>query len=386
MAVGAPVRVIMQRIHPRDWLRYGSFADLLTAQNHSPDFNGARGERVALRVEVLSLVAGLLTLAWIPLDLLFLAESERSGVVGLRLGVGLAFLLLAGWRHRRHDLRRARVRLALFVLIPALFYVGARFLLGAADADTGIVVGYYFIPYLMVTILAIFPLTLVEGVAGVAAVGATLALAELEAGQLAELTTLAEFWLLGLLAAIVVWVQQSQLYMLLRLYREATRDALTGLFNRRALLAEMERARLDCRRTGAPLSVLLFDLDLFKRINDTHGHLTGDAVLADFAGVLRGVCERDCLLSRYGGEEFLVALPGRDAPAARAVAETIRAETRARRVVAEDGEAVDYTVSVGVAEGAEGEAVETLMSRVDQALYQAKEGGRDLVAEATANG
>ncbi|MGM0412153.1 MAG: diguanylate cyclase [Pseudomonadota bacterium] len=376
----------MRRIHPREWLRYGSFADLFTARNHSPDFNGARAERVALRVEILSLVAGLLTLAWIPLDLLFLAEPGRNGIVGLRVGVGLAFLLLAGWRQRRHSLNCARLRLGLFILIPAAFYVGARLILVAEDSATGIVVGYYFLPYLMVTILAIFPLTLVEGIAGVAAVGVTLALAEMEAGQLAELTTLAEFWLLGLLAAIVVWVQQSQLYMLLRLYREATRDALTGLFNRRALLAEMERARQDCRRAGEPLSVLLFDLDLFKRINDTHGHLTGDAVLADFAGVLRGVCQRDCLLSRYGGEEFLIALPGRDAGAARTLAETIRAETRGRAVAAEDGQTVNYTVSVGVAEGGDDEAVGALLSRVDQALYQAKEGGRDLVAEATVNG
>ncbi|SFD25437.1 diguanylate cyclase (GGDEF) domain-containing protein [Thiohalospira halophila DSM 15071] len=376
----------MQRIHPREWLRYGSLADLFTARNHSPDFNGARAERIALRIEVLSLVAGLLTLAWIPLDLLFLAEPGRTGIVSLRVGAGLAFLLLAGWRHRRHDLFRARLRLALFILIPAAFYVGARLVLAADDSDTGIVVGYYFLPYLMVTILAIFPLTLVEGIAGVAAVGATLALAEVEAGAITELTTLAEFWLLALLAAIVVWVQQSQLYMLLRLYREATRDALTGLFNRRALLAEMERARLDCRRTGEPLSVLLFDLDLFKRINDTHGHLTGDAVLADFAGVLRGVCQRECLLSRYGGEEFLVALPGRDAGAARVLAETIRAETRGREVRAEDGTPVSYTVSVGVAQGGEEEAVGALLSRVDQALYQAKEGGRDLVAEATVDG
>ncbi|MFP4130731.1 MAG: diguanylate cyclase [Thiohalospira sp.] len=376
----------MQRIDPREWLRYGSFADLFTARNHSPDFNGARAERIALRVEVLSLVAGLLTLAWIPLDLLFLAEPGRNGVVALRVATGLAFLLLAGWRRRRHVLFCARLRLAAFILVPALFYAGARFILAAEDPDTGIVVGYYFLPYLMVSILAIFPLTLVEGVAGVLVVGATLAMAELEAGRLTELTTLAEFWLLGLLAAIVVWVQQSQLYMLLRLYREATRDALTGLFNRRALLAEMERARQDCHRNREPLSVLLFDLDLFKRINDTHGHLTGDAVLADFARVLRGVCDRDCLLARYGGEEFLVALPGRDAADARGLAETVRAETRERGVASEDGTAVGYTVSVGVAQVAEGEDVVELLSRVDQALYQAKEGGRDLVAEATIDG
>ena len=386
MPVSGSVIALMQRIHPREWLRYGSFADLFTARNHSPDFNGARAERIALRIEVLSLVAGLLTLAWIPLDLLFLAEPGRTGIVSLRIGAGLAFLLLAGWRHRRHDLFRARLRLALFILIPAVFYVGARLVLAADDSDTGIVVGYYFLPYLMVTILAIFPLTLVEGIAGVAAVGATLALAEVEAGAITELTTLAEFWLLGLLAAIVVWVQQSQLYMLLRLYREATRDALTGLFNRRALLAEMERARLDCRRNQRPLSVLLFDLDLFKRINDTHGHLTGDAVLADFGRVLRGVCERGCLLSRYGGEEFLVVLPGHDTAMARSLAETIRAETRGREVMAEDGTPVSYTVSVGVAQGGEEEAVGALLSRVDQALYQAKEGGRDLVAEATCDG
>jgi diguanylate cyclase (GGDEF)-like protein len=166
--------------------------------------------------------------------------------------------------------------------------------------------------------------------------------------------------------------------MLLRLYREATRDPLTRLVNRRVLnrwLAdEMRRAQSEKK----PLSVLLFDLDLFKRINDNYGHLVGDTVLRAFGDLLNKEATTP-LVGRYGGEEFLAILPGVEAGEALAVAERIRQGCRALRVPAGENQFVSFTTSVGVTELMPGEGADTLIKRVDKGLYQAKEAGRDLV-------
>jgi diguanylate cyclase (GGDEF)-like protein len=173
--------------------------------------------------------------------------------------------------------------------------------------------------------------------------------------------------------------------MLLRLYREATHDPLTRLVNRRVLTrwltTEIPKAQAD----GRPLSVLLFDLDLFKRINDNYGHLVGDAVLRAFGELLMKE-SGSSMVGRYGGEEFLAILPGVGSGEALMLAERIRQGCHTLRIPAGGGRVISFTTSVGVAELAPGEDPETLVSRVDKGLYLAKESGRDLVAVAAPAG
>ncbi|MCC6592138.1 MAG: diguanylate cyclase [Xanthomonadales bacterium] len=158
-----------------------------------------------------------------------------------------------------------------------------------------------------------------------------------------------------------------------RLRTLSTIDPLTGLPNRRAL---MERIEHRLRAPLAPLALALIDLDHFKRINDSHGHLAGDAVLRDFAALADGHLRGEQTLGRWGGEEFLALLPDIDAAAALAWVERLLAQVRTRRVAI--GEAtVGYRLSVGIALSAAGDDADLLIARADRALYRAKDEGRD---------
>ena len=155
-------------------------------------------------------------------------------------------------------------------------------------------------------------------------------------------------------------------------------DPLTGIANRRALFAGAERLLDRCRATDSPFSVIEFDLDGFKAVNDTHGHAVGDAVLRTFTDTIRGVLRPNDFFGRHGGEEFAVILPGTTLTAAYAIAE------RARHAFAETGREVSArqvfaTVSAGVAEMQLGQNFGDVLDAADRALYRAKSHGRNRV-------
>lgn len=158
-----------------------------------------------------------------------------------------------------------------------------------------------------------------------------------------------------------------------RLQRQASTDPLTGLDNRRRLFD----VATQLQRQGRDLAVILIDLDYFKRINDEHGHHTGDTVLEDFADVMRATFGDNASCSRYGGEEFLALVDDRQGPALATLAEQLLERVRTRRVASATGAAVGYTASIGIARGLPGESFESLIRRADQALYRAKESGRN---------
>jgi len=137
-----------------------------------------------------------------------------------------------------------------------------------------------------------------------------------------------------------------------RLNRLASVDELTGLLNRRELMRQLELAHETAQRTGAPLSILMLDLDAFKALNDTHGHQAGDAVLVQLAARLAAAAPEGAVVCRYGGEEFAVLAPGMGLDEARALGEHLRAAIAATPI-ALDGlpdapPSLDVTVSVGV--------------------------------------
>gem|GEM_PF-1951336 len=155
-------------------------------------------------------------------------------------------------------------------------------------------------------------------------------------------------------------------------------DDLTGLPNRRSLKAQL-RAQLErAAVTGQPLSVILFDLDHFKRVNDTHGHDAGDDVLRGTGHAVQGVLRRGTLFGRWGGEEFLIVLPHTDADEATMIAERVRAAIGAATYL----HAGRVTASCGVAQAQPSEALEHLLARADAASYDAKHAGRDCVRTA----
>jgi diguanylate cyclase (GGDEF)-like protein len=161
---------------------------------------------------------------------------------------------------------------------------------------------------------------------------------------------------------------------------QATHDGLTGVWNRPAILEHLERELQRAGREGRTLSVILGDLDHFKHVNDTFGHLAGDAVLKEAAQRLSGGIRPYDLIGRYGGEEFVILLPGADAGDAVHCAERLRHRIAAEPV-AHEGQRIDVTVSLGVAHSADVDppGAAALLQAADLALYQAKARGRNCV-------
>jgi diguanylate cyclase (GGDEF)-like protein len=163
-------------------------------------------------------------------------------------------------------------------------------------------------------------------------------------------------------------------------------DSLTGVYNRRTLFELGEKELSRSRRTGSSLSLIILDLDHFKRINDKYGHLGGDAILLRFVEVVRGCLRQSDVLTRYGGEEFCILLPDVGVAGAKVVAERIRSTIEASTFFV-GAVPLTVTASVGVAALPTGSAAITLSSlvqRADQALYIAKRDGRNRVSVAKA--
>ncbi|WP_355660191.1 sensor domain-containing diguanylate cyclase [Halomonas salifodinae] len=158
------------------------------------------------------------------------------------------------------------------------------------------------------------------------------------------------------------------------LARQATRDHLTGALNRRGFDAALRESLAEAECLGRPLSLLLFDIDHFKAVNDRHGHDRGDDILRALARRVQDCLRAGDRLARWGGEEFTLLLPGTELAGARSIAE------RLRRAVAEAPiEGLSVTISLGVASQRPGESAQALLQRADGALYQAKGQGRNRV-------
>lgn len=163
-------------------------------------------------------------------------------------------------------------------------------------------------------------------------------------------------------------------------FKIMTTDGLTRTYNKRFLLESLDRELLRCRRRGLKLSVLMMDIDHFKKVNDTWGHLAGDTILTEFASRAGSVLQGDEVLARYGGEEFALVVPDADLEEAVQIAENIR-QVVSNAPVSFDGEQIPITVSIGVAEFAADSTIDSigLLDSADRMLYLAKSSGRNQV-------
>ncbi len=330
---------------------------------------------VALRGLVPDLVSIVLANALVLVAFLFISRSLRQrrqpeSDAFARSVVGASVLLIAYFAYLRPDTAMrvviASVAIAILVLRPAVALIAvahgtsrrARFFTAACLAGVGVVM-------------------LVRAVT-TTQLGMD---ADLLAPDPIQFSSNLVFGVLAVLATLgVVWIEIEQLQS--DLARLAMIDSLTGTLNRRAFMLEYERELSRCTREKTGLALAIFDLDHFKDVNDTHGHLVGDQVLRRVADTLRASLRGHDVLGRYGGEEFALLMPGADASAAMAATERACLAVGERPIEA-GPLLIPMTVSAGVAAyGVSGSDWESLLRSADAALYQAKRAGRNRVVAA----
>ena len=164
-----------------------------------------------------------------------------------------------------------------------------------------------------------------------------------------------------------------------KIYRMATIDGATQTFNKKYLLESLDSEFKTSRTYSRPLSVIYFDLDFFKKVNDTYGHAAGDFILKETAKVVRSTIRKDDIFCRYGGEEFVILLPNTDAKIAFDLAERIRKNTEAHAFQTE-GHTINQTISLGVSQlNPNMNVAEDLLKDADKKLYESKSNGRNKV-------
>ncbi|NIC04291.1 GGDEF domain-containing protein [Billgrantia bachuensis] len=362
--------------------------DTLSSRHHSRDFAFAHARYLRSRVLALGLIFALLSPLWIVVDALVLPSEllwyTLAGRVGLLLGL-VGVLALAYFSLER--IRRIRFSAGMLLALPAGFYLLVLIMLPAEQVRH--LVGYGFIPFLLVAALSVFPFTLLESlVAGLAMLG-LLAFTQVIDGSWLTGRGLESVWLLSSLLVVSLAANHFQLSLLLRLYRQATHDSLTGLFNRGALEEHLEKVQAWQRDTegqdslgSVPCSLLMADLDHFKRINDSYGHSVGDSVLCQFAELLMRQTRRHDCVARYGGEEFVIILVGSGQARAMEIADRIRRAVEKTEFSSHDGQSIPVTTSIGVTRLEQDEPAQEAIKRADEALYRAKREGRNQVMAA----
>jgi diguanylate cyclase (GGDEF)-like protein len=382
----------------------GMWGALWSAQKQDLLLRHYRSWVVLARVRVWSMLWAILSLLGVPVDLLLTVGSHR--MIGLRLAFGqtvlAASLIFVSYRVGNRTARNQppqqgevwRAYWLLFGVILAFFVAilpQINALRASPDALGRLYAGSYeMFPVMLAASIGLLPVTLSEGSLLVflclSVLWASQSFLSHGAGQSAGVVSLGWLWDLSMTGGIGVLSGVSQTALLLRNFRDIATDPLTGIWNRRAGLSLLAlhwirpdsplRSARASRNDGSRLSVVLLDIDHFKRINDRYGHDTGDRVLVALAGRLRrGVRPNDAVV-RWGGEEFVLILPGA------ALADAVR---RAEVMLLEMSNLIPgigkISFSAGVAEqntdGAQN--FRSLVAIADRRMYAAKQAGRNRV-------
>lgn len=335
---------------------------------------------IVARVRLVSLLFAILVPLCAPVDVWLFDGWTAAGMVALRLATSAAFLTLAWPRpvaQARSPYRRAMVMLLLMSLVPSLFYLASLGIIGDRPLTSGqhVVMDLYaLMPTVVLAGLAIFPLSALETLllSMPAVATATLGLLWSEApmswGQ-----GVAVYWFMLMAMGVSVFSGMMQSFYMETLVLRAMTDPLTGALNRRAGNEMLARLWDQADKENSPLAVVFFDIDHFKQVNDRYGHEAGDRVLVDVAAALRSGADRHGYVVRWGGEEFVVLLPGESA---RGVLDLL-ARMRQADLAVRQGEA-PLTASAGWAERSADHTpgMDALVTLADQRMYEAKRTGR----------
>lgn len=318
-------------------------------------------------------------------------HGQGSGLLAVEFALRLPLILVTLITLCSHYLGKPRwsARLLLRLLALSLMAMILALLLlrlktgsaGLNHASNGLVISFFGATILSVRGLRELPLVFLLPMAVFAGLAAALAI------PAAELVALFFDPLVMMVIGIIVMIALRHILTGEFLARQqlaemASTDPLTGLLTRRAMRPLIEHELQRGRRTGAPFSLVLGDLDRFKRVNDTWGHEAGDLVLKETARRLGAGLRHQDALCRWGGEELLILLPDTPIEGAREVAEKLRQVMTLP--IGAHGQPINQTISLGVSGFREGDTLDILVRRADEALYTAKHNGRNRVEMAAA--
>ncbi len=331
------------------------------------------------RARLAAVIFAVLIVAWTAIDVMALGPTA-GGLIGVgRVMAGAGFALVAVYCSAAGR-PKARHALAMLFAVPLPFYAYAMFVLWLTGIDlstSAIATTYVELPFIAVACIALFPLGAIEGaLLALPYVIAAIAVASLPGAPFAGVLDFGVAWLVAVVALIAVVASVSQLRFMTAVIDQSSRDALTGALSRR-VGEEILRVGVGvARRQGTPFAAVFVDLDHFKSVNDSFGHSAGDALLRDVGVALAELVRRQDAVIRWGGEEFVILLPGTNAAGAARLVARIGARGLGLRP---DGQA--QTASVGyaeiVADGlADGAA---LVALADARMYRAKQAGRNRV-------
>lgn len=331
------------------------------------------------RTRLAAVIFAVLIVAWTAVDVLALGPTA-GGLIGVgRVMAGAGFALVAVYCSAAGR-PKARVALALLFAVPLPFYTYAMFVLYLTGIDlstSAIATTYVELPFIAVACIALFPLGAIEGaLLALPYVLAAVAVASLPGAPFAGVLDFGVAWLVAVVALIAIVASVSQLRFMTAVIDQSSRDALTGTLSRR-VGEEILRVGVGvARRQGTPFAAVFVDLDHFKSVNDSFGHLAGDALLRGVGATLADVVRRQDAVIRWGGEEFVILLPGTTAAGAARLVTRIGARGLALRP---DGQ--PQTASVGYAEISADGIVDgaALVALADARMYRAKQAGRNRV-------
>lgn len=353
--------------------------DLVSQKWHTKYFNQTRGNYLSRRVCIIAWILVIFQPSWLIVDYFLLPVELLPTIITARLICAVAGLFLAMLVYG-YSLRQAYLHLILLAMILTLFHTASSQAIIYAGYGHSIA-GYHFFPFMVMVMMAVFPLSIIETIVYIIAILSMEVLTQIFRGTLGTVDGINNLWLLSVLGGIAGWASVNQLNMLLTLYRQATRDPLTGLSNRRQAIEQMSSDIGQAREHNKPVTALMLDLDKFKNFNDTYGHAAGDMVLKAFAKILQKYAKRqNDLICRYGGEEFLVVMPGMGLEQGADIAESIRLACHNKKVRTPNGDKIGFTTSIGVAEIKEDEDIDAFLHRTDEFLYKAKDSGRDRIS------
>ncbi|MBI3144226.1 MAG: GGDEF domain-containing protein [Pseudogulbenkiania sp.] len=360
--------------HETEWL--------ISPHQHMPLMAQRRALIIINRTRLFAMLFALLTPLWIAVDMVALPMVLAAQLAGLRLLATAAFAWLVFNHQRDGSLRQAYRAMATLFAIPTLFYVASHLLLTRHQLQglsAAIGTGYAFLPFVLLAGFAIFPLTLLESALFAAPILTADGVAWLLQWQVIDWPSFSgAFWLLTLITGVATLASMSQLAFMIALVNQAVRDPLTGCFSRRSAEEMLDLQFTLARRSRRPLSVAFIDLDHFKGINDRHGHEAGDRALQGLTRAINETLRHGDILTRWGGEEFLLLMPETDRQQALQALARLRQRGLGLRP---DG--TPLTASIGLAESLadQPENWHRLVEQADARMYHAKQQGRDRIVD-----